>query len=408
MTRIMLLALLLRATALYAQVEIPGELQIEVFNNFEGDFIKIKVTNVIDEASNLMYTAWTQNGQGEFQVATDCAVDPVCGGEKEESDESFLFRLDHVTGGHNNPDDFAWGLYKISVEFYTTGSRDSIFLDWTDQNYPCCLPSGQEDVYIDYFADTRTFKYSHHHPNSGQTIPIGSVVEYWPWWVTNPSYETEVFMFPPARPREFSLTKGPGDHPLLAWARSLETFDVSYDIFRKVDNYPFTKITTVTDTFYLDPSYEIVSGTRFSYDVSYFVKTVNTALDTEIVDYRQSTPSDTLSVDALLSPEKPIFQQPTSSGFVLLRNYPNPFNPTTTISYSIQESAVVVVSVFDLIGRRIKTFQRSHHSGTFNLVWDGTNEAGAQASSGLYFCKIDVRFSGGQQSHVIDKMLLIR
>lgn len=76
--------------------------------------------------------------------------------------------------------------------------------------------------------------------------------------------------------------------------------------------------------------------------------------------------------------------------FELTQNYPNPFNPTTKFKFSIPKQNDVRVVVFDIIGREVKTLvnEKSLVAGKYEVDWDGTNYAGNQVSSGVYFYKI--------------------
>ena len=90
-----------------------------------------------------------------------------------------------------------------------------------------------------------------------------------------------------------------------------------------------------------------------------------------------------------------------------LSNYPNPFNPTTTISFSlnteIMESAEL--SIYNLKGQKIKVFNSFSNSelGTSVVVWDGTDQNNKPVSSGVYFYKL--KAEDFQQSK---KMLLLK
>jgi hypothetical protein len=72
-------------------------------------------------------------------------------------------------------------------------------------------------------------------------------------------------------------------------------------------------------------------------------------------------------------------------------NYPNPFNPTTTIRYSIAEKSRVTLIVYDAAGRRVRTLvnevQPPRAEG-HKVEWDGTNNNGHVVSSGVYFYKL--------------------
>lgn len=71
-------------------------------------------------------------------------------------------------------------------------------------------------------------------------------------------------------------------------------------------------------------------------------------------------------------------------------NYPNPFNPTTTISYSVPTSGMTSVKVFNLKGQMINTLVNSEmNAGNHTVVWNGTDANGKAVASGLYFVRVD-------------------
>ncbi|MBN2183714.1 MAG: T9SS type A sorting domain-containing protein [Candidatus Krumholzibacteriota bacterium] len=74
------------------------------------------------------------------------------------------------------------------------------------------------------------------------------------------------------------------------------------------------------------------------------------------------------------------------------QNYPNPFNPATTIPFSISRSQAVNIAIYDPSGRKIRELtSRFYEAGTHKVEWDGKNDGGCPASSGIYFA----RFSSG-------------
>jgi len=76
--------------------------------------------------------------------------------------------------------------------------------------------------------------------------------------------------------------------------------------------------------------------------------------------------------------------------FSLGSNYPNPFNPSTTIEYSIAEPSFVNLSIFDASGRLVKTLiSESKVADNYSISWDGTNDNGVSVSAGMYLYKID-------------------
>ena len=78
------------------------------------------------------------------------------------------------------------------------------------------------------------------------------------------------------------------------------------------------------------------------------------------------------------------------NNFILHSNYPNPFNPSTNISYEIMEESFISIKIKDIRGRHIITLIDSYHSkGNHIIPWDGINSRGDQQTSGIYFYTIN-------------------
>jgi flagellar hook assembly protein FlgD len=75
--------------------------------------------------------------------------------------------------------------------------------------------------------------------------------------------------------------------------------------------------------------------------------------------------------------------------FLLYPNFPNPFNPTTTLRYDLPQNSFVNITIYDLNGREVKKLVRSEQvSGNHSLTWNGTNDQGKLLSAGVYLYQI--------------------
>ena len=70
--------------------------------------------------------------------------------------------------------------------------------------------------------------------------------------------------------------------------------------------------------------------------------------------------------------------------FALGQNSPNPFNPTTTILFTLPAASAYTVTIYDVAGGRVRMFEGQSGPGQVAIDWDGTDESGARVSSGLY------------------------
>jgi hypothetical protein len=73
--------------------------------------------------------------------------------------------------------------------------------------------------------------------------------------------------------------------------------------------------------------------------------------------------------------------------YSLGRNYPNPFNPVTTIPYSVPRKTHVAIRVFNVGGQLVRTLVDGVRNPgiVYKIVWDGTNNRGTPVASGMYF-----------------------
>ena len=88
-----------------------------------------------------------------------------------------------------------------------------------------------------------------------------------------------------------------------------------------------------------------------------------------------------------------------------LNNYPNPFNPSTTIEFSIQKSSIINLSIYNIKGQKIKTLaQNEYTQGSHSIIWNGEDESGKSASSGVYYYKLNVN----GKTEAVQKCLLLK
>ena len=83
--------------------------------------------------------------------------------------------------------------------------------------------------------------------------------------------------------------------------------------------------------------------------------------------------------------------------FVLQANYPNPFNPATTIRYQVAAAAPVRLEIFDVLGQRVRTLVAETQSAGFHrVVWDSRDDSGRAVAAGIYLYRL-------QAGHVADR-----
>ncbi len=96
--------------------------------------------------------------------------------------------------------------------------------------------------------------------------------------------------------------------------------------------------------------------------------------------------------------------------YALSQNYPNPFNPATSIEFRVRDAGFVILKVFDVLGREVKSLVNEDlFPGAYRVVWDGSDDSGRQVSSGIYSYRLVVQNAlGGSEFTGTKKMTLVR
>jgi hypothetical protein len=97
--------------------------------------------------------------------------------------------------------------------------------------------------------------------------------------------------------------------------------------------------------------------------------------------------------------------QSTPTEFALLQNFPNPFNPETTIKYNLADGANVQLRIYNVVGQVVRTLvSEQQGAGRYTVRWNGTDDRGIAVSSGIYFYQI----SAGNQFRDVRKLMLLK
>ena len=77
------------------------------------------------------------------------------------------------------------------------------------------------------------------------------------------------------------------------------------------------------------------------------------------------------------------------SYYILSQNFPNPFNPSTSIQYTIPENSIIKLTIFNIQGEEVnEIFNREHIPGQYTILWDGKDNNGNTLPSGMYFYRL--------------------
>ncbi|MCK4575044.1 T9SS type A sorting domain-containing protein, partial [candidate division WOR-3 bacterium] len=122
-------------------------------------------------------------------------------------------------------------------------------------------------------------------------------------------------------------------------------------------------------------------------------------------DYTGGFVQDTVTFETIyltgIEDERKSGQIPVS--FSLNQNYPNPFKSITEIRYNLARESVVELSVFNILGEKMKTLvKENQHPGCYTIHWDGCDQRGNKMANGVYFYQLRVG------NHAIRRKAIIR
>ncbi|MEF3694345.1 MAG: nidogen-like domain-containing protein [Candidatus Cloacimonadota bacterium] len=171
----------------------------------------------------------------------------------------------------------------------------------------------------------------------------------------------------------------------LQWVTQSETGVSGYNIYRSLEQ-------EVNSALLVSP---LITATNLSYEQSYQF------IDTEIYDpglyyyWLQSRDFDGTSnfygpVQVRFQPQDPGTESPNLPLVTdLLNAYPNPFNPSTSIRYTVSEATSVKLDIFNTRGQLIRSFMANPtEPGYYNQYWDGLDQAGNTLGSGVYMVRM--------------------
>ena len=106
--------------------------------------------------------------------------------------------------------------------------------------------------------------------------------------------------------------------------------------------------------------------------------------------------------------EEVILGELVPTSFQLKQNFPNPFNPSTTISFDLPVRSKVTLTVFNLLGQKVSTLiDKDLPAKPYKVEWDGRSDSGASVASGIYFYKL-IAESANKEFVETKKMMLLK
>jgi hypothetical protein len=370
----------------YADVELRL-----VFVSFSQNIGGIETLDVSLEAKANGYGYPIEKFQGSFDMGANMATQIAAGGSTSISNIFFTAtnydRVYNVTGS--------------AVNYYfkkkTAGTAESL----TDGSWVKIFDLQIQYQYIDNTYTTFTWSESTY----GYSVEILAYFQLYPGgpYVSLPVSVTGgkigmpsslVDRSLPVQMNNFTGKFNFDDGIKLVWKTQGEMDCAGFHVVRSAnENGPFSKITTAmiqaagnssSEREYSFTDKNVKSGSKYWYRVQEI---------SSLPDATDEIYYGNLEVATLSPPEH----------FALKQNYPNPFNPDTKMAYDLPEHGRVVLGVYDILGKQVRMLVNDEKQpGSYEVVWDGMDDAGRTLPSGLYFYKL----SAGEQTQ-IRKMMKI-
>ncbi len=184
------------------------------------------------------------------------------------------------------------------------------------------------------------------------------------------------------------LTVSSGNHPKLVWGNNPDVTPIKFKIYRGVTNNTvpppvpqYCLIDSVSNSTFFYEDLSVSTGGPLLYH--YYVTTVYNDQRSNIYE---SLPSNTARISGGLFKTGDTNTEKDQLSFSLNNNYPNPFNPSTIISYSVPEKSAIQLKVYDILGREIQELVNEvQEAGEHNIQFNAES-----LSSGVYIYSLTV------------------
>ena len=186
----------------------------------------------------------------------------------------------------------------------------------------------------------------------------------------------------PVELTSFELLETRNDLITLEWITESEIDNLGFILDRRTPSTDWSQIASYIMDQELQGQGNVSHQTIYTY-------TDNSVNEGESYDYRLADVDYNGNVEYHSLQLMGVSSSNVPEQFILYPNYPNPFNPATTIRYDLPDDAYVTLTIHDLMGRSIRTLVDGPQvAGNGMIQWNATDDAGYPVSAGLYFYSI--------------------
>ena len=186
----------------------------------------------------------------------------------------------------------------------------------------------------------------------------------------------------PVELTSFELLETRNDGITLQWITESEINNLGFNLDRKTPITDWSQIASYVTHPALQGQGSVSHQTIYTF-------TDNTVQENESYDYRLSDVDYYGNVEYHSLQLMGVSSSNTPEQFILYPNYPNPFNPVTTIRYDLSEESFVDITIYDMLGNVVNNLVKTNQSSGYKSIqWDATNNQGEPVSAGVYLYKI--------------------
>ena len=263
--------------------------------------------------------------------------------------------------GNPNNEIMGYGLYYLIINNENPIELDYRDCDYYGDNHLNYYSTG--DVTLTYDSDTKTFE-----SQNGNLYDEDNPFEIWTELKDPATQNTSLFIPDDPSNLTYSIVN---HHPRFVFSASEPSEIISYTLFR--DGSPIA--TNISGTIYTDLTVHIPGFNNYNYKVQ---ANLSSPYNTNSENY-----SNTVLVRRAQINVKQIANE--SPDHFSITNYPNPFNPTTLISFDLPNRSNVQLTIYNILGIEKKSFGKEIFGpGNHTIFWDGKDNSGYSVSSGVY------------------------
>ncbi|KAA3604309.1 MAG: T9SS C-terminal target domain-containing protein [Calditrichaeota bacterium] len=186
----------------------------------------------------------------------------------------------------------------------------------------------------------------------------------------------------------------------LTWSTASETDNEGFNVYRKTGESDFIQIASYKTHEELLGQGNTTANTNYTFvdDSELIVNETYTYFVSDVEFYGLETKHEELEQSVVFGVESEVVRK-----FELAQNFPNPFNPTTTLQFQVAKDSRVSLKIYNILGKEVKTLvNKLKVAGSYSVEWDGLNNQNIPVSTGVYFAKIQA----GSFSKIVKMSLL--